>query len=123
MLLIAALLAWRVKGAMLIGILATTALGVLTGLVRWKPQMYSFSDISATTLRLDLPAALGIGFLEIVFVFFFIDLFDNVGTLVAVGKKSAPVRRGQPHPAHQPHPALGRLGDDGRRRWRALRRW
>ncbi len=88
LLLIAALLAWRVKGAMLIGILATTALGVLTGLVRWKPQMYSFSDISATTFRLDLPAALEIGFLEIVFVFFFIDLFDNVGTLVAVGKRA-----------------------------------
>ena len=88
LLLIAALLAWRVKGAMLIGILATTALGVLTGLVRWKPQMYNFSDISATTFRLDLPAALEIGFLEIVFVFFFIDLFDNVGTLVAVGKRA-----------------------------------
>jgi AGZA family xanthine/uracil permease-like MFS transporter len=88
LLLIAALLAWRVQGAMLIGILATTALGVVMGLVRWRPQMYSFSDISATTFRLDLPAALGIGFLEIVFVFFFIDLFDNVGTLVAVGKRA-----------------------------------
>jgi AGZA family xanthine/uracil permease-like MFS transporter len=50
--------------------------------------MYSLSDISATSLRLDLPAAWGIGFFEIVFVFFFIDLFDNVGTLVAVGKKA-----------------------------------
>ena len=88
LLLIAALLAWRVKGAMLIGILATTALGVVFGQVEWKPQMYSFSDISATSLQLDLPKALGIGFFEIVFVFFFLDLFDNVGTLVAVGKKA-----------------------------------
>ncbi len=88
LLLIAALLAWRVKGAMLIGILATTAVGVLFGLVRWQPRMYRFGDISATSFRLDLPAALGIGFLEIVFVFFFIDLFDNVGTLVAVGKRA-----------------------------------
>ena len=88
LLLIAALLAWRVKGAMLIGILSTTALGVACGLVQWKPQMYRFSDISATSLQLDLPKALGIGFFEIVFVFFFIDLFDNVGTLVAVGKKA-----------------------------------
>lgn len=88
LLLIAALLAWRVKGAMLIGILSTTALGVACGLVQWKPQMYRFSDIAATSLQLDLPKALGIGFFEIVFVFFFIDLFDNVGTLVAVGKKA-----------------------------------
>ena len=89
LLLIAALLAWRVKGAMLIGILGTTALGVAAGLVHWKPQVYRFSDISATALRLDLPSALGLGFAEIVFVFFFIDVFDNVGTLVAVGKKAS----------------------------------
>ncbi len=88
LLMIAALLAWRVRGAMLIGILGTTALGVLTGLVQWNPQVYRFSDISATTLKLDLPAALEIGFLEIVFVFFFIDVFDNLGTLVAVGKRA-----------------------------------
>ena len=88
LLLIAALLAWRVKGAMLIGILATTAVGALFGLVRWQPQMYRLSDISATSFRLDLPAAIETGFLEIVFVFFFVDLFDNVGTLVAVGKRA-----------------------------------
>jgi AGZA family xanthine/uracil permease-like MFS transporter len=88
LLLIATLLAWQVKGAMLIGVLATTALGVVLGQVQWKPQIYSFSDITATSLQLDLPRALEMGFVEIVFVFFFIDLFDNVGTLVAVGKKA-----------------------------------
>jgi AGZA family xanthine/uracil permease-like MFS transporter len=88
LLLIAALLAWNVKGAMLIGILTTTALGAGFGLLEWKPQPYRFSDITATSFRLDLPHALELGFLEIVFVFFFIDLFDNVGTLVAVGKKA-----------------------------------
>jgi AGZA family xanthine/uracil permease-like MFS transporter len=88
LLLIAALLAWRVKGAMLIGILGTTAAGAIVHLVYWKPQMYRLSDISASALRLDLPSALGMGFVEIVFVFFFIDVFDNVGTLVAVGKKA-----------------------------------
>jgi AGZA family xanthine/uracil permease-like MFS transporter len=88
LLLIAALLARGVKGAMLIGILATTAAGAAVGLVHWSPQPYRFSDISATALRLDLPSAVGLGFIEIVFVFFFIDVFDNVGTLVAVGKKA-----------------------------------
>jgi adenine/guanine/hypoxanthine permease len=88
LLLIATLLAWRVKAAMLLGILGTTAVGAAVGLVSWKPQMYSFSAISSTALRLDLPSALGLGFVEIVFVFFFIDVFDNVGTLVAVGKKA-----------------------------------
>ena len=38
--------------------------------------------------KLDIAAALRIGLLEIVFVFLFVDLFDNIGTLVAVGKKA-----------------------------------
>jgi AGZA family xanthine/uracil permease-like MFS transporter len=89
LLLISALLAWRVRAAMLIGILATTAAGLLTGVSKWAPQSYSFSDLSATAFKLNVPATLRIGFLEIVFVFLFIDLFDNVGTLLAVGKKAA----------------------------------
>jgi AGZA family xanthine/uracil permease-like MFS transporter len=88
LLLISALLAWRVRAAMLIGILATTAVGLLTGVAHWAPESYSLRDLSATAFKLDVPATLRIGFLEIVFVFLFIDLFDNVGTLLAVGKKA-----------------------------------
>jgi AGZA family xanthine/uracil permease-like MFS transporter len=88
LLLISALLAWRVRAAMLIGILATTAAGLLTGVAKWAPQTYNLGDLAATAGKLDIAAALRIGFLEIVFVFLFIDLFDNIGTLVAVGKKA-----------------------------------
>jgi len=88
LLLISALLAWRVRAAMLIGILATTVAGLLTGVARWAPQSYRLSDLSATAGKLDVAATLRIGFLEIIFVFLFIDLFDNVGTLLAVGKKA-----------------------------------
>jgi AGZA family xanthine/uracil permease-like MFS transporter len=88
LLLISALLAWRVRAAMLIGILATTVVGLFTGVAKWAPQSYSLSDLSATAFKLDVAATLRIGFLEIVFVFLFIDLFDNIGTLLAVGKKA-----------------------------------
>jgi adenine/guanine/hypoxanthine permease len=88
LLLISALLAWRVRAAMLIGILATTIAGLLTGVAKWAPQAYSLNDLAATAGKLDIAATLRIGFLEIVFVFLFIDLFDNIGTLVAVGKKA-----------------------------------
>jgi len=56
--------------------------------LKWAPGEYNFSDISATAWRLDIRGAAGINLLEIVFVFLFVDLFDNVGTLVAVGKKA-----------------------------------
>jgi AGZA family xanthine/uracil permease-like MFS transporter len=88
LLLIGALLAWRVRAAMLIGILATTVVGLVTGVAKWAPQTYGLSDLAATAGKLDIAGALKIGLLEIVFVFLFIDLFDNIGTLVAVGKKA-----------------------------------
>lgn len=92
--LIAALQAWKVKGAMLIGILAGAAAGWALGLAHVAPGAYSLTDISATAFKLDIPGALnlkgGIGatLLEVIFVFLFVDLFDNVGTLVAVTKKA-----------------------------------
>ncbi len=84
----AALLARRVPAAMLIGILLTTFVGMCTGLVSWHPQHYSLSDLSATALKLDVGGTLRLGFFEIIFVFLFIDMFDNIGTLVAVGKRA-----------------------------------
>lgn len=92
--LIAALTAWRVKGAILIGILAATAAGWALGLTHFAPGGYSLTDIRLTALKADVPAALNLGgglgatLAEIVFVFLFVDLFDNVGTLVAVTKEA-----------------------------------
>jgi AGZA family xanthine/uracil permease-like MFS transporter len=88
LLLIASLLARQIKAAMLIGVLGTTAVGAVFGLVEWQPRTYSIADIIATAFQLDVAGALRLGLLEIVFVFLFVDLFDNVGTLVAVGKKA-----------------------------------
>jgi AGZA family xanthine/uracil permease-like MFS transporter len=92
--LIGALQAWRVKGAMLIGILLTAAAGWAMGLAHVAPAGYSLTQISQTAFKLDIPGALnlkggfGLTLLEIIFVFLFVDLFDNVGTLVAVTKKA-----------------------------------
>ena len=88
LLLISLLLAWGVRAAMLLGILATTLAGAALGLVSWHPQSYKLCEISATAFKLDIASTLKIGLIEIVFVFLFVDLFDNIGTLVAVGKKA-----------------------------------
>jgi AGZA family xanthine/uracil permease-like MFS transporter len=94
LLVIAALQVRAVKGAMLIGILLTAALAWLLGLAHFAPAAYSLADLSATAFKLDIPAALnlkggiGLSLLEIVFVFLFVDMFDNVGTLVAVTKRA-----------------------------------
>jgi AGZA family xanthine/uracil permease-like MFS transporter len=89
--------AWRVRGAILIGILVGTAAGWTVGLV--QPQAaYDLTALSATAFQLDIGAALqigggiGVGLVEIFFVFLFVDLFDNVGTLVAVTKRAGLTR-------------------------------
>lgn len=88
LLLVAALMARGVRAAMLIGIIVTTLAGAAVGLVQWNPAPYSFAEISATFMQLDVRGALSLGLVEIVFVFLFVDLFDNIGTLVAVGKRA-----------------------------------
>jgi AGZA family xanthine/uracil permease-like MFS transporter len=88
LLLIAVLQVFRVRASMLIGIIGTALTGWIFSLVHWQPQAYRLSDITATAFKLDIRGALHIGALEIIFVFLFVDLFDNIGTLVAVSKKA-----------------------------------
>ncbi len=93
LLLMAALLARNVKAAILAGIAVTTVAGAAAGLIEWKPAPYSVEAITGTFGQLDIAGALRLGLLEIVFVFLFVDLFDNIGTLVAVGKRAGLVDR------------------------------
>jgi adenine/guanine/hypoxanthine permease len=78
----------RVRGAILIGILAITGLAWAMGLTHWTPAEGGFHSLASTALQLDIRGALSKGLLEIIFVFFFVDLFDNLGTLVAVTKRA-----------------------------------
>jgi len=92
------LMVWRVKGAILIGILVAAGAAWALGLAKIVPGDYGLAALTATAFKLDVPAALhingamGVAMAEIIFVFLFVDLFDNVGTLVAVTKKAGLVQ-------------------------------
>jgi adenine/guanine/hypoxanthine permease len=94
LLVIAALQARAVKASILLGMLLTAAIAWIFGLAHFSPGAYALGDLSAAAFKLDVPAALnlkggvGLSLVEIVFVFLFVDMFDNVGTLVAVTKKA-----------------------------------
>jgi len=88
LLLIALLQIFRVRASILIGIMGTMLTGFVLGRVHWMPTHYRLSDITATAFKLDIRGALHVGAFEIIFVFLFVDLFDNIGTLVAVSKKA-----------------------------------
>jgi adenine/guanine/hypoxanthine permease len=82
----------KVRGSILIGVLATTGLAWALGLVHWTPAAGGFHALADTAFKLDIRGALSRGLLEIVFVFFFVDLFDNLGTLVAVTKRAGLIK-------------------------------
>jgi AGZA family xanthine/uracil permease-like MFS transporter len=88
LILMVALEVKKIRGAILIGVLATTGLAWAFGQVHWTPTPGGFQSLADTALKLDIRGALNKGLLEIVFVFFFVDLFDNLGTLVAVTKRA-----------------------------------
>jgi AGZA family xanthine/uracil permease-like MFS transporter len=102
-LLIAALQALRVKASMLIGVLATLLLGILVHQVHWTPTPFAAGAIRATAFQLDIRGALHLHAFEIIFVFLFVDLFDNIGTLVAVTQRAGLIA-----PDHT-IPRLGRI--------------
>jgi AGZA family xanthine/uracil permease-like MFS transporter len=86
--LMVALEIWKVKGSILIGVLTVTAAAWALGLTHWTRAAGGVQSLTATAFKLDIPGAFRVGLLEIVFVFFFVDLFDNLGTLVAVTKRA-----------------------------------
>ena len=94
-LLIAILVARRVGSAILIGIIAITLAGIPLGVSHWPAHIFSLPHPGGTFLKLDLRSAAKLGLGELVFVFFFVDLFDNVGTLVGVCEEGGFMRDGK----------------------------
>ncbi|HTV06330.1 MAG TPA: NCS2 family permease [Acidobacteriaceae bacterium] len=93
-LLIAVLQTFRVKASVLIGVLGTMLLGIVVHQVHWDPHAFSLSALHATAFHLDVRAALHLNAFEIIFVFLFVDLFDNIGTLVAVADRAGLIEEG-----------------------------
>jgi AGZA family xanthine/uracil permease-like MFS transporter len=92
--IISALSVWKVRAAMLIGIVVTSVVGWVFGVAKFEPQAYHLSAMTETVGKLDLAGVFGmsgrhgLGVFEILFVFLFVDMFDNIGTLVAVTKRA-----------------------------------
>ena len=89
------LMARKINGAILIGIAGTMLFGILRGLTHWPTAWLSIPHPGGTFLQLDLRAAVHLGLFEIVFAFLFVDLFDNVGTLVGVCEQGGFVKDGR----------------------------
>ena len=93
--LVAALSARGIRGAMLIGILTVTVLSFLVAGNRFEGVLSSPPSIAPTLFALDLRGALSGGILNVILVFFLVELFDATGTMMGVAQRAglAPAQR------------------------------
>jgi AGZA family xanthine/uracil permease-like MFS transporter len=88
-----ALLISGVRAAMLIGAAVTTGASVLLGLTKLGGGTAPWEALGQTAFQLNIPAAFQLGVAEIVFAFLFVDLFDNLGTLLAVANRAGLIEK------------------------------
>ncbi len=77
-----------VPGAIMSAVLGTAAAGILLHVSPFFGIVAAPPSLGPTFLQLDLRGALDAGLMTIVFVFLFVDLFDNTGTLIGVAHRA-----------------------------------
>lgn len=89
------LLSFRFKGALLIGIILTSVIGIPMGLVKYQGVVSRPPSILPTFFRMQPLLAIKENILMVIFVFFFLDVFDTVGTLIGVGQLANLIKNGK----------------------------
>ncbi len=96
LLLTVLLIIFKVKGALLIGIIFTTLISIpigrcpLTGdlkeLVLFNGPLFTMPDFTSVFMKMDLKAAFTFGMIAPIFTFLFTDLFDSLSTFVGISQ-------------------------------------
>ncbi len=90
----AVLMARGVRGAFLIGMAGATVAALVLGLVKYEGVFSTPPSLAPTFLQLDILGALRFEMIDVVFVFFFLALFDSVGTLIGVANRIGAMTNG-----------------------------
>ncbi len=91
-----ALMARKVKGAILIGILVSTVANLIFGIAKYEGIAAPPPSITPTFFKLQLPNIFAkLELISVVFVFFAIDMFDSIGTLTAIGYRAELMEEGK----------------------------
>ena len=93
LILTAGLMARKVQGSLLIGILCTTILGMIFGIAPIPTGIesimsFKLPSLAPTFFQLDIMGALKYGIISIIFTFTIVELFDNMGTLIGLSRKA-----------------------------------
>lgn len=108
-LMIIAFVHYRVPGSVMLAILIVSALGVLFHNQPLPPSLIATPPpLAPTFMQMDFRSALDPAMYSIIFAFFFVDLFDTAGTLIAVTERGGLARNGK-----IPHLKKAMLADSG----------
>ena len=83
----------NVRGAMLIGILATTLIGIPMGITDFKGVLSAPESIAPIFCQFEWDQIFSVDMVIVVFTLLFIDMFDTIGTLVGVSIKAGLVEK------------------------------
>jgi AGZA family xanthine/uracil permease-like MFS transporter len=89
------LLIRRWRGAILCGIFTSTAIGLALGVVKFHGFVSAPPSIAPIALKLDIWGALSLGAVPVIFIFFFLDLFDSIGSLIGIAEQGGFMQSGE----------------------------
>ena len=87
-LIISILAVRKVPGAIILGVLIITLLGISIGLIEFNGLVSVPPSIAPTFLKMDILGALDVAMISIIFSFLFVNLFDTAGTLLGVANRA-----------------------------------
>jgi len=87
--LMGTLLAWRIRGALLISIVVTTVAAIFLRLAPAPAHLVSLpSNVMEIAFKIDLSAMFTLGFLQVMLVVFVLDFVDTMGTLIGAAARA-----------------------------------
>ena len=87
-LLIAVLASRNITGAILIGVLAVTCLGLILNNIQFQGLVSYPPSLAPIFLKLDILGALDVAMVSVIISFLFVNLFDTAGTLLGVANRA-----------------------------------
>ena len=79
---------YRIRGGIIIGILSVTAVASIIGLNQFQGVFAPVPSLAPTFLKLDFHDLFSMSLVSVIFVFFFVDLFDSTGVLIGVAGRA-----------------------------------
>ncbi|MCZ6828303.1 MAG: NCS2 family permease [Gammaproteobacteria bacterium] len=86
--LISALSVRQIPGAIMLGVMVITGIGLFTGLVEYQGLVSAPPSLAPIFMQLDIAGALDVAMVSIIIAILFVNLFDTAGTLLGVASRA-----------------------------------